>query len=274
MKSLAKHLLLVAIPVLILIASAPTTSAQVTEIQRVLQLNPGGYLGIQMEDVTSRNMSRYKLNEERGVIIRSVMKNSPAEEAGLKEDDVLLEFGGIQVWSAVQLSRLVQETPPGRNVNLVISRDGKKMNLKVQIGQRGSKISDVAPELFEGRSFRFGIPDSPVPRPGDTAGRRPRLGVTLQPLTSQMGEFLGVPGQKGVLVVSVDSGSPSAGKLQAGDVIVSADGKSVDDPEDLTRIVRDKGEGSLSLRVIRNKKEITVVIDLPADEREGRGLKL
>ena len=75
-------------------------------------------------------------------------------------------------------------------------------------------------------------------------------------------------------MVSVDSGSPSAGKLQAGDVIVSADGKSVDDPEDLTRIVRDKGEGSLSLRVIRNKKEITVVIDLPADEREGRGLKL
>jgi S1-C subfamily serine protease len=52
----------------------------------------GAYLGITMEDVTAVNMSQYKLNSERGVIVRSVQPGSPAEKATLKEKDVLMEF--------------------------------------------------------------------------------------------------------------------------------------------------------------------------------------
>ncbi len=273
----SKHRLATVIFALFFIGIAASARAQITEIQRILQLNPsGGYLGIQMDDVTSSNMTRYKLNAERGVIVRSVMKGSPAEDAGLKEGDVLLEFGDFQVWSAAQLSRLVQETPPGRKVNLVVSRDGKRINLSVQMGRRDARRADsprlVIPD-FDGRGFRFEAPDSLAPRPADQPGRKPRLGVTLQPLTDQLGEFLNVPGRKGVLVVSVAEGSPSAGKLKAGDVIISADGKGIDDPEDLIRIVTDK-EGDLTLKVIRDKREITVVVNLPPEEKEGKGLRL
>ncbi len=278
MKFFAKHRITIVILALVCMSAAPYAGAQISEIQRILQLNiNGSYLGIQMAEVTSSNMSRYKLNEERGVIVRSVLKGSPAEDADLREDDVLLEFGDTHVWSAAQFSRLVQETPPGRKVNLIVSRDGKKMNVSVQIGQRGGRRADSRVEAipdFGGRAFRFETPDMLPPRAGEPAGRKPRLGVTLQPLTDQLGEFLGVPGRKGALVVSIAAGSASAGKLKAGDVIISADGKSINDPEELTQVVRDKGEGNLTLKVIRDKKEITVLVSLPADESESKGLRL
>jgi serine protease Do len=231
-----------------------------------------------MEDVTATNMSKYKLSSERGVIVRLVMKGSPAEAAGLQEDDVLLEFGGYPVWSSLQLSRLVEETPVGRKVDLVVSRDGKRMNLTARLATRDGRRADNRMEQpfwwspgpgF--RSFQFRFPDAPE---GELDARqKPRLGVTLQPLTDQLGEFLGVPSKKGALVASVANGSPSAGKLKSGDVIISADGRTIDSPEDLTRLVGDKAEGAVTLKVIRNKKEITVVIDLPADEHQ-KGYKL
>jgi serine protease Do len=276
MSFIAKHRMSMLILIAFFIAAAPFAAAQ-AQAPRVIQLNAGGgYLGIQMDDVTSGNMSRHKLSAERGVIVRSVMKGSPAESATLKEDDVLLEYGGTQIWSAAHLSRLVQETPPGRKVDLVVSRDGKRMNLTVEIGGRGERRAEFRLEGMPGLEERFfeWSPDRSIIRRAEPSTGKPRLGVTLQPLTDQLGEFLAVPGRKGVLIASVAEGSASAGKLKSGDVIISADGKNVVDPEDLTRIVRDKTGGDITFKVIRDRKEITVVVNLPAEEREGRGYKL
>ena len=93
--------------------SQPVALAQVRPFG-IVDLDTGSYLGIRMEDVTSDNMASYKLDAERGVIVRSVDKGSPAEEASLREKDVILEYDGIPVISSTQLKRLVQETPPGR----------------------------------------------------------------------------------------------------------------------------------------------------------------
>jgi serine protease Do len=263
--------------IMVFVAGVPFAGAQAEGIPRVIQMNASGaYLGIQMDDVTSSNMSRYKLSAERGAVVRSVMKGSPAEDAGLMENDVLLEFAGSQIWSAGQLSRLVQETPPGRKVDLVLSRDGKRMSLTVEIGSRAGRRAELRLEGmpgFEDRLFQW-LPAPPNPRGPEAVGAKPRLGVTLQPLTDQLGEYLGVPGRKGVLIASVLSGSPSAGKLKTGDVIISADGKTISEPEDLTRVVRDKTRGDMTFKVIRDKKEITVVVNLPAEERESKGYKL
>ena len=123
------------------------------------------------------------------------------------------------------------------------------------------------------RSFRFWAPDIPDEGNAESAGRKPRLGLTLQPLTDQLGEFLGVPNKKGALIVSVASGSASSGKLKSGDVIIGVDGRNIDSPEDLTRLIRDKAAGSITLKIIRNKKETSVVIDLPPEENP-KGYKL
>jgi serine protease Do len=257
----------------------PYSQAQAQPEINILRLFPdGAYLGIQMEDIAADNMSAYKLKEERGVIIRSVDKGSPAETAKLQEEDVILEFAGYPVWSTSQFSRLVRETPPGRVVDLVISRDGKRMNLSVQLASRGpvEREPGGGPMIFRGpdnRSFRFQWPDVPDGRFALPAEPKPRLGVTLQPLTDQLGEYFGVPGKKGALVSSVIPDTPSDGKLKSGDVIIKAGDRSIDDPDDLVRFIRDKAEGTITLKVIRDKKEISVSVNLP-DDRGEEGYKL
>lgn len=278
---------IIAVLVLVLAGSLATpicqAQAQPRVFTRVLNIDPdGGYLGIGMKEVTVDNMSTYKLKEERGVIINSVVQGSPAEEAKLQEKDVILEFADIHVWSTQQFSRLVKETPVGRTVELGISRDGKRLELAVKIGKREARSDRAGNEagrnmwvlpapndrLFE--DYFRGLPDGiPVPR---TAGR-PRLGVTLLPLTDQLGEHLGVPGGKGALVSSVAKDSPSAGKLNSGDVITEADGKTVNNPDDLARVVRENEGGTITLKVIRDKKEMTITVSLPSEEHQ-RGYRL
>ena len=101
----------------------------------------GSYLGIEMENVNAENMALYKLTDERGVIVRTVEKGSPAEAANLQERDVILGYAGTPVFSTMQMMRLVQETPEGRKVNLVASRDGKKLDLTVKIGKSEGPLS-------------------------------------------------------------------------------------------------------------------------------------
>jgi serine protease Do len=254
-------------------------SAQTRVFSNILQ-SSNAYLGIQMEDVTSENVAKYKLNGERGVIIRSIVKGSPAEAAKFQADDVILEFGGTQVWSAAQMTRLVQETPIGRKVDFVVSRGGKRINLTAPVKERDNRVSSDFNERFKdnqieiiprdpfgsnGRTFQYRIP-------GPIENRKPKLGVTLQPLTDQLAEYFGVEGKKGVLVSSVAENSTSSGKLNPGDVIISVDGKKIGDAEDLIQVVREKS-GAINLKVVRNKKEITVVVTLPEEENQGRDSK-
>lgn len=279
MNFIKKYLIAIAAVFLACNMALPFAAAQTRVYSNVLQSDTSGaFLGIQMEDVTASNLSKHKLTAERGVVVRAVTKGSPAEAASIKEADVILEFGGYQVWSSLQLSRLVRETPVGRNVDLIISRDGKRMNLRAKLeereGRKADNLREMLPDEFFGpgqRSFQYRLPDAfgSGSGTGPSITNKPRLGVTIQPLTDQLGEFLGVPKKKGVLVTSVIEGSPSVGKLKSGDVIIGADGKDLDSPEDLTQVVRDKSEGSLNLKVIRDKKEITVVVNLPAGEEKG-----
>lgn len=247
----------------------------------VLRLEPstevsGAFLGIQMEDVTAENMGNYKLGTERGVIVRRVEKGSPAEGARLQENDVILEYCGIPVLSAMQFSSLVNETPAGRTVDLVVSRDGKKMNVAAKLGKRENDVQSWNPgdssRWFNqgpgGQMFQFRTPNPPrggmriLPQPGPEV--KPKLGVTLQPLTDQMADFLGVSGKSGALVASVEPGSPAASKLKAGDVIISADGKRVENPDDVSRLVEQKNGGKLDLMIVRDRKEISITVELPA----------
>jgi serine protease Do len=240
----------------------------------------GAYLGITMENVTADNMSKYKLNSEKGVIVSSVKRGSPAEEAMLKENDVILEFGGYHVWSSSQLYRLVQETPIGRKVDLVISRDGKRLNLSAKLERLDQRpnadrqgMLRINPFRANPYEFRMESPNAPEDRDLVLTERKPRLGVTLQPLTGQLAEFLGVPDKKGVLIASVEKESPSENKLRSGDVVIEVNNKPMDTPEEFSRYIRSVTVGQVTLKIIRDKKPATVVIDLPSDDNR-KGYKL
>jgi serine protease Do len=233
----------------------------------------GAYLGIEMENVTADNMSKYKLNSEKGVIVSSVKKGSPADGATLHENDVILEFGGFPVWSSSQLSRLVQETPIGRKVELSISRDGKRFNLNATLQSRNYDLKGMlrmAPFRSNPNEFQMEPPIIQEDRDVSILNNKPRLGVTLQPLTDQLAEFLGVPGKKGVFITSIVKGSPSENKLRSGDVVVEANNNPMDTPEEFSHYIRIASTGQITLKIIRDKKPVTVVIDLPSDDnRKG-----
>ena len=292
--SFFKYRIMISLVLFACFLAVPSVMAQNLSI---VQSDSGdSFLGITMEDVTISNLSEYKLTDERGVIVRSVLAGSPAEDAMLRENDVIVEFAGEHVWSSRQLSRLVSETPVGRKTAIAVSRDGKRVNLSATIGERTDRNTGNRPgrenlqrgELYEaipgGKIERFfGFSPRSDTQDGrqdderlETRQLRPWLGLEMQPLTEQMAEFLGIDVKKGVLITSVLNGSVSEGRLKAGDVVVDVNNREVARPEDVTRIFAQQStSGEVTVAVIRNKKRISVKISLSSDgNQKGGGYRL
>lgn len=229
-----------------------------------------GWMGVSIGDITSEKVSELKLKEERGVEVLSVASDSPAEKAGLKARDVILDFNGQRVDGMEQFSRLVRETPAGRTVRLLISRAGATETLQVTLGPSKSNVFAVAgPREFEFRMPKIEIPEIRIDPEMRAMIVSSRLGVETQPLTKQLREYFGVTDSGGVLVASVESGSVAdkAG-IKAGDVITRIDKQKIDSARDLRSALRDKSAKSVPVTLVRNKREMTVTVALES-ERGG-----
>ncbi|MCS6815907.1 MAG: PDZ domain-containing protein [Blastocatellia bacterium] len=241
----------------ILLASTLGTKAEGTP-----RANPNeGYLGVYVTDLTPEKAKQLRTPGEYGVLVMEVAEESPAAKAGIKANDVIIEFNGVRVEGEVQFGRLVRETPPGRTVPVKIVRDGKTQELKVTLGSRRP--------IAIGPDFRFDlrIPEIRIPPIVVQLGGYSLLGVRVQDLTEQLGEYFGVPEGRGVLITFVRAGSPAerAG-LRAGDVIVAVDDTDVRDVREFTRVLMRK-EGNVSLTIVRNKERQKVTVTLERRER-------
>jgi serine protease Do len=227
-----------------------------------------GWLGIDIGEVTSEKAKDLKLSAMRGVIVSEVESGSPAAKAGLKENDVILQYDGQTIEGTVQFRRLVRETPPGRSVTLGISRDGNAQSLSVELGDRGA----FPEKRIKGRAYDFGGPDIDhfagpnldfhFDMPEVMDWRTPLLGISAEDLSGQLGTYFGAPGSTGILVREVRTGTPAekAG-LKAGDVIVQLDGKPIRALADLREQLRDKSdEKSVQLGILRRGAELTVSV--------------
>ena len=96
----------------------------------------GAYLGVSTEAVSKENMARYGMRDVRGVGVTDVMKDSPAEKAGLRKDDVILRFDAESVTSVRKLTRLVSESSADQTVRLTISRGGAEQEVSVTLSKR------------------------------------------------------------------------------------------------------------------------------------------
>jgi membrane-associated protease RseP (regulator of RpoE activity) len=231
--------------------------------------SPGrSYLGIDIQDVTADRVGPLKLKEERGVEVTMVDQDAPAGKAGLKEHDVIMEFNGTTVESEEQLRRLLREMPPGRTVNLGISRDGNPMQISVQLGDRNKIFAEHRPKTVVippiprlPNSFPFNAPGNSFQFNTYSAS----LGIQTENLSRQLGEYFGVRDGEGILVRSVEKGSPAekAG-LKAGDCIVRADNEKLSDRADLSRVLHNHREGGkVTLGIVRDKHEQNIVVELP-----------
>ena len=110
----------------------------------------GGFLGVYAENINRENMGRYNMNQVRGVGVTQVIKDSPAEKAGLRKDDVILRIDGENVNSVRKLNRLVSEMAPDHSVRVAVSRGGSEQEITATIGKRSN--SSMVQGLFHGES--------------------------------------------------------------------------------------------------------------------------
>ena len=216
--------------------AAPFFQASPQAIQHRV-LAGGTYLGVSLAEIDSKRAAELKLKDPYGVEISRVEEGSPADKAGLKSGDVVLEYNGEHVEGMEQFGRLVRETPAGREVKLLIDRGGATQNVVATLGTR--KLRPVGGTFVPA----FEIPEIQIPDIPQifTALRSPLLGVEAESLGSQLAGYFGV--KQGVLVRSVlkDTAAERAG-LRAGDVITNVDGSAVGTPSELSGTVRAVGQ--------------------------------
>jgi len=220
-------------------------------------LTGGTYLGVNLCEISSDRARELKLKEAYGVEITRVEENSPAEKAGLKAGDVVLEYNGQRVEGMEQFGRLVRETPAGREVRLEISRNGVTQTIVATLQSR--KMKSFATTIPNMEIPEIHMPDMPQIF---TAWRSPRLGVETESLGSQLAVYFGV--KEGVLVRSVvkESAAEKAG-IKAGDVITKVDGTTVTTPNELVNALHAAAsKGSFPVEIVRDRHESTITVTL------------
>jgi serine protease Do len=216
-----------------------------------------GWLGVYVQDITKEIEAAMDLKSQKGVLVKDVVEDSPADEAGIRREDVILIFDGKELDDSDELIRVVRKASPGDEVKLLIVRDGKEKSISVILGKVPKDDLQVLEYFPEDKKFKA------YSHSFSSFGGR--IGVKVQDLNEQLGEYFGVKGGEGALITEADEDGPAyeAG-LRAGDVIVEVDGEKIDDVDELRDEISDKDEGDkVEINVIRDRqpKKFTVEIE-------------
>jgi serine protease Do len=205
-----------------------------------------GWLGVAIADLTPEKAKQMDINDSKGVLIPEVMVDSPAAKAGVKAGDVIVEMDGKPVGRAGELQRQIALKEPDKSVKLVIIRDDSRKTITVKLGKRPSRE-----ELIAGRS-------------GNAAER---LGMTVRDLTEDAAKQYGYEGLTGVLVTSVEEGSPAAESgIEQGCLIQEVNRNSVTDVKQFDEEVQKSLKTGRVMMLIRyENRSIFVVLSVPQD---------
>lgn len=180
-----------------------------------------GWLGVRIQQVTPDIAESVGLKEPAGAMIAGVTDGGPAETAKMRSGDIVVRFNGQDVRDMRSLPRIVADTEIGKQVPVVVWRDGKEVTLQTKVG-----------ELPDDQRVASAAPDRPAPvQPLELSD----LGLRLSPITSEARErFQLGADQKGVLIIGVQQGTPAGDKgLKAGDVIIEVQQEEVLTPGDV-----------------------------------------
>lgn len=184
-----------------------------------------GYLGVLIQKVTPDIAESLGLEKARGALVANVSKDGPAERAGVKVGDVIVEFDGKEIKDSNELPLIVARTALNKKSRLKVLRDKKEVTLTVTVGE---------------------LKDEEVVASTEEKGE---LGLAVQRVTPEMAESLGLERAEGVVITSINPGSPAdeAG-LRRGDVILEIDRKPVRNLADYKKVIGErKGKGILFL---------------------------
>jgi len=202
------------------------------------------WVGIGMRPVTGAIAERFNLDRPTGVIIDQVMKDSPAEKAGLKSLDIILTLDGKEVSQGNEVQNAIALKNPGDTVVFKILRDGEKQTIKVKLGQRETGKEKVA----------------------KTDEELPALGLTVSNLTDEMRSRLGVyQHDNGVLVTGVQAyGAGADAGIRERDLITQIENHKIENESDYRDALKKFNKGSVVIFYLkRGNAELHAFVKLP-----------
>lgn len=185
-----------------------------------------GRLGILMQQLTPELAKSFNLKEAKGALIAQIEKDGPADKAGLRDGDIVIEYNGKPIADIRELSQAVASTKPGAKVKVKAMREGKSVSLVIVVG-----------EMPTDGKLNFKKP---------AASQNNALGANVRPLNDKEKKRV----SNGLFVESVYGAAAEAG-MRRGDIIISAGGKKIRTEKDLNEVVS-KAKGSLAVLVDRN----------------------
>jgi serine protease Do len=204
-----------------------------------------GYIGVVIQKLTPELSSHLQLESEKGALVSKVNPGGPADKAGLKRYDVIVEFDGKPVEDMSDLPRVVAATPVGRTVKVVVLRDGEKEGFKIAVGALEEPKEETLAEAEKGTASTYGL--------------------LVQDLTPELAKSLGVEEDYGVVVTGVRPGSAAANAgLQREDVILEVDKQPVKTVTELDARLDAAEQGALLL-VRRGDATVFIPIKTPVE---------
>ena len=181
-----------------------------------------GWLGVRIQIVTKEIADAVKLSEPRGALVASVAENSPSDKAGIKADDIILEFNGIQIKEMKELPKIVAQTEVGKTVEVKVWRNKKEISKKIKLGRletsddfKVKKKEKQKDEIIEIKSLK----------------------IKVRLLTAKDIKIRKLPNQTtGLIVTEIQKDSPMS-SLAINDIIVEVQKKKIKSATDLERIV-------------------------------------
>lgn len=232
-----------------------------------------GYLGVELGDLDTEKAQALKLKEVRGAVITSIDHDAPAGKVGLKINDVVVQMNGQAVEGAEQLRRMLREIPVGRKVTLGISRDGSLSSLTVELADRRKIEADAWHWVNDGGALFTRAPgmgilsggdggiDLPSGLPSPFSGSTLNVGALVEPLTTQMAQYMGVP--SGVMVRQVAKRSEAAAAgLKAFDVILKVGAEPIANTAAWDRALRSNEGKPVQVTVLRDRKQQTLTLQV------------
>jgi serine protease Do len=209
---------------------------QLAEHGRVVR----GYLGVVIQTLSPELAGKFDVAENGGVLVGDILRGSPAEHAGLKRGDVILDYAGRPVHKMQELQRLVASTPPGTPVRVKVLRDRQEQLVALEIGE----MRDAEPK----------------PEPAGS-----RFGLTLDALTKDLARQFNVSSEEGVVITNVEGGSPAARDgLRKGDVILEIERTPVATLDTFKNVVgKLNPHDDVLLLILREERSFYTILHAP-----------